>query len=326
MMPMNLFKIFIWVGLLFSTHHLQAVTPVQVTRTWPQRPVTLIVPFGAGGATDQFARLLAPQLSAVIGQPVVIDNVAGASGAMGIRKLLGMKPDGHALVLGGISETVLVPLNQPGSGYKPQDLQAMSIIGSTPLVMVKRKQFPAAHLKDMVKLASSSPMKYTFGSAGTGSYGHLMFEKLAQVHGVKLLHVPYKGAGQMMSDLASGQIDLALTSLPSALPYAKSGFVELLGVSTPQRLSGWPQLPTFSESDFGQEPVSLWSGVFSPRGLKAEVTLQINTAIDQSLKDKNLREKLTQLGILLEENRSPSQSQSFYEEQIRQFQSLENPH
>lgn len=325
MMPMNVFKIFIWVGLLFSAHNLQA-TPAQAPRTWPQRPVTLIVPFAVGGATDQFARLLAPQLSAVIGQPVIIDNVAGAGGSMGIRKLLDMKPDGHALVLGGISETVLVPLNHQGSGYKPQDLQAVSIIGSTPLVMVKRKQFPATHLKDMVNLASSSPMKYTFGSAGTGSYGHLMFEKLAQEHGVQLLHVPYKGGGQMMSDLASGQIDLALTSLPSALPYAKSGFVELLGVSTPQRLSGWPQLPTFSESDFAQEPVSLWGGVFSPRGLKVEVTLQISAAIDKSLKDRNLREKLTQLGFLLEKNRSPSESQIFYEEQIRQFQTLANPH
>jgi tripartite-type tricarboxylate transporter receptor subunit TctC len=257
---------------------------------------------------------------------VVIDNVAGAGGAMGIRKLLDMKPDGHALVLGGITETVLVPLNHQGSGYKPQDLQAVSIIGSTPLVMVKRKQFPAAHLNDMVKLASSSPMKYTFGSTGTGSYGHLIFEKLAQDHDVKLLHVPYKGAGQMMSDLASGQIDLALTSLPSALPYAKSGFIELLGVSSPQRLYGWPQLPTFRESDFSQAPVSLWGGVFSPHGLKAEVALQISAAIDKSLKDKNLREKMNQLGILLENNRSPSESQSFYEQQIRQFQSLANPH
>lgn len=325
MMPMTVFKIVTGVGLIFSALYLQA-SPAQATRTWPQRPVTLIVPFGVGGATDQFARLLAPQLSAVIGQPVVIDNVAGAGGAMGIRKLLGMKPDGHALVLGGISETVLVPLNHPGSGYKPQDLQAVSIIGSTPLVMVKSKQFPAAHLKDMVKLASSSPMKYSFGSAGTGSYGHLMFEKLARDHGVQLLHVPYKGAGQMMSDLASGQIDLALTSLPSALPYAKSGFVELLGVSTSQRLSDWPQLPTFSESDFGQEPVSLWGGVFTPRGLKAKVTLQISAAIDQSLKDESLRKKLTQLGILLEENRSPSESQSFYEQQIRQYQSLPKEH
>lgn len=234
---MTVFKIVTGVGLIFSALSLQA-SPAQATRTWPQRPVTLIVPFGVGGATDQFARLLAPRLSAVIGQPVVIDNVAGAGGAMGIRKLLDMKPDGHALVLGGITETVLVPLNHQGSGYKPQDLQAVSIIGSTPLVMVKRKQFPAAHLNDMVKLASSSPMKYTFGSTGTGSYGHLIFEKLAQDHDVKLLHVPYKGAGQMMSDLASGQIDLALTSLPSALPYAKSGFIELLGVSSPQRLYG----------------------------------------------------------------------------------------
>jgi tripartite-type tricarboxylate transporter receptor subunit TctC len=316
-------EILIWVGLLFSTHHLVA-TPLEPTRTWPQRPVTLIVPFGVGGATDQFARLLAPKLSALIGQSVVIDNVAGAGGAIGIRQLLDIKPDGHALFLGGISETILIPLNNHSIGYKPLDLQAVSITGSTPLVMVKRRDFPATNLTDMVKLARSSAMKYSYGSSGPGSYGHLMFEKFAQKHGIQLLHVPYKGSSQMMNDMASGQIDLALTSLPSALPYAKSGLVELLGVSTPQRLSDWPQLPTFSESNFAQEPVSIWGGVFAPRGLDAEVALKINAAFDKTLRDERLKTKLTQLGILFEKNRSPSESQNFYELQINQYRLLTN--
>ncbi|WP_158235684.1 tripartite tricarboxylate transporter substrate binding protein [Limnohabitans sp. G3-2] len=321
---MNVFKIFIWVGLLFSIHLLHAANPAQVTRTWPQRPVTLIVPFGVGGATDQFARLLAPQLSSVIGQPVIIDNVAGAGGAIGIRKLLDMRPDGHVLLLGGISETILIPLNNHSIGYKPLDLQAVSITGSTPLVIVKRHNFPAKNLSDMVNLAHLSPMKYTYGSSGPGSYGHLMFEKFAQKHGIQLLHVPYKGSSQMMTDMASGQIDAALTSLPSALPYIKSGLVELLGVSTPQRLTDWPQLPTFFDSDFAQEPVSLWGGVFVPRGLRKEVAQKINAAFDKTLMDANLRANLTQLGILVEKNRSPSESQTYYERQIRQYQYLAN--
>jgi tripartite-type tricarboxylate transporter receptor subunit TctC len=315
-MKIKVREMLIWVGLLFTTHHL-AATPLEPTRTWPQRPVTLIVPFGVGGATDQFARLLAPKLSALIGQSVIIDNVAGAGGAIGIRKLLDIKPDGHALLLGGISETILIPLNNHSIGYKPLDLQAVSITGSTPLVMVKRHDFPAANLNDMVKLARSSPMRYTYGSSGPGSYGHLMFEKFAQKHGIQLLHVPYKGSSQMMNDMASGQIDLALTSLPSALPYAKSGLVELLGVSTPQRLSDWPQLPTFSESNFSHEPVSIWGGVFAPRGLHAEVALEINAAFDKTLRDESLQAILTQLGILFEKNRSPSESQNFYEHQVK---------
>ena len=320
-MKIKVREMLIWVGLLFTTHHL-AATPLEPTRTWPQRPVTLIVPFGVGGATDQFARLLAPKLSALIGQSVVIDNVAGAGGAIGIRKLLDIKPDGHALLLGGISETILIPLNNHSIGYKPLDLQAVSITGSTPLVMVKRHDFPAANLNDMVKLARSSPMRYTYGSSGPGSYGHLMFEKFAQKHGIQLLHVPYKGSSQMMNDMASGQIDLALTSLPSALPYAKSGRVELLGVSTPQRLSDWPQLPTFSESNFAQEPISIWGGVFAPSGLDAEVALKINAAFDKTLGDESLQAILTQLGILFEKNRSPSESQNYYERQIRQYRLL----
>lgn len=325
MMPMTMFKIFIGIGLIFSALHLQA-NPAQATRTWPQRQVTLIVPFGVGGATDQFARLLAPKLSALIGQTVIIDNVAGAGGAIGIRKLLDIKADGHVLAIGGLSETILVPLNNQGVGYTPLDLQAVSILGTTPLVMGKRKNFPAINLDDVVKLARSSPMKYNFGSSGAGSYGHLMFEKLAQKHGMQLLHVPYKGSGQLMSDLASGQIDLTLTSLPSALPYAKSGLIELLGVSTSQRLSDWPQLPTFSESNFEQEPLALWGGLFAPRSMHAEVAHKINIAFHKALMDVNLRENLTRIGFLVEKNRSPRESQTYYEDQIRQFQSLGNTH
>lgn len=307
---------------LLAAGHLAAAA-AEPMAPWPQRPVTLIVPFVAGGGTDTFARLLAPELSAVIGQAVVIDNAAGAGGTLGTRKLLQSVPDGHVLMYGGISETVLIPQSNPAAGYRPQDLQAVSIIASTPLVLATRKNFPARSLDAMVKLARLSPMKYTYGSSGVGSYGHLMFEAMARQQGIQLLHVPYKGSSQMLADMASGQIDLALTNLPSAAPYAKTHKVELLAVSAPQRLAEWPNLPTFAESPtFTQAPISIWGGVFAPRDLPPETALKINAAFTQALKDVALRAKLAQLGITLEKPRSPSESQTFYERQLRQYQPL----
>jgi len=318
---MRLRKIFLLMGLLFTGSHLAAITS-DPQRTWPQRPVTLIVPFGAGGASDQFARLLAPKLSTFIGQSVVIENVAGAGGSLGVRQLINKEADGHVLLLGGISETVLIPLCNQSAGYKPQDLQAISILATTPLVLAARKDFPATDFDTLVKLTRLSPMKYTYGSAGVCSYGHLMFEALARDKGIRLLHVPYKGGNQLLGDMASGQIDLALTSWPSALPYMKTNKIDLLSLDTTEGLTDRPKLPTFAEVSISSSAqISLWGGVFAPRRLPAPIAIEINDAFSKTLKDESLRTKLAGLGIILN-FAEPNNSQSFYENQVRQYQRL----
>lgn len=319
---MSLRKMGLVCGWVLAACHLTAMA-LGPTESWPQRPVTIIVPFVAGGGTDTFARLLTPELSAVIGQPVLIENVAGAGGTIGARKLTQAAPDGHVLMYGGISETVLIPQTSQTAGYNSLDLQALAIIGSTPLVLATRKDFPARDMDAMVKLARSSPMKYTYGSAGVGSYGHLMFEAFARKQGIQLLHVPYKGSSQLLTDMVSGQIDLTLTNLPSVLPFARANMVNILAVSTPQRLADWPNLPTFAESAaLAQVPISIWGGVFAPRGLTPETALKINAAFTKALKNEQLRAKLAQLGITLEKPRSLNESQMFYERQVRQYQPL----
>ena len=319
---MSLRKMGLVCGWVLAACHLTAMA-LGPTESWPQRPVTIIVPFVAGGGTDTFARLLTPELSAVIGLPVLIENVAGAGGTIGARKLTQAAPDGHVLMYGGISETVLIPQNSQTAGYNSLDLQALSIIGSTPLVLATRKDFPASSLDAMVKLVRSSPMKYTYGSAGVGSYGHLMLEALARRQGLQLLHVPYKGSSQLLTDMASGQIDLTLTNLTAVQPFAKARRVNLLGISTPQRLPDWPDLPTFAESSASaQESISIWGGVFAPRGLAPETAQKINAAFTQTLKNEALRAKLGQLGIKLEKPRSHRESETFYEQQVRLYQPL----
>lgn len=319
---MEVRKCFMLIGLLFGASHLAATTS-EPTRTWPQRPVTLIVPFGVGGASDQFARLLAPKLSTFIGQAVVVENVAGAGGALGVRHLIGKESDGHVLLLGGISETVFVPLCNPNAGYKPQDMQAVSILASTTLVLAARKDFPASDLDALVKLIRLSPTKYTYGSAGVCSYGHLMFEALAREKGIRPLHVPYKGSNKLLDDMASGHIDLALTSLPSLLPYLKVNRVDLIGDNTTQRLGDLSKLPTFAEFSMpSATKISLWGGVFAPRNLPPPIAKEINTAFTETLNDEKFRAKLVELGIVLEIPRNPKNSQIFYESQVRQYQQL----
>ncbi len=319
---MSLHKIALLWGCVLAAYHLSA-NATDHSAPWPQRPITMIVPFVAGGATDTVARLLSPRLSATTGQPVIVENVVGASGTLGARKLAQSMPDGHVLMYGGISETVLIPQGTQSVGYQSQDLLPVAILASTPVVLAARKNFPARSLDAMIKLARTSPMKYTYGSAGVGSYGHLMFEAIARKQGIELLHVPYKGSSQMLTDMASGQIDLALTSMPSAIPYATSQMIDLLAVSAPQRLTGWHSLPTFAESSsLAKEQIAIWGGIFAPRGLSNEIALKINFAFAKVLKDEDLRAKLTHLGVTLEAPRSPRESQTFYDSQIRQYQPL----
>jgi tripartite-type tricarboxylate transporter receptor subunit TctC len=296
------------------------------TKNWPTRPVTLIVPFVTGGASDTVVRLLAPELSAVIGQPVLVKNWAGAGGAIAARQLTRLVPDGHVLMFAGLSETVLIPLSQATAGYAPQDLQAISIVGSTPLVLAARTDFPADSIHAWVEIARANPRKFSYGSAGVGSYGHLILEALAHRLGIEMLHVPYKGSSQMLNDLAGGQIDLTLTSLPSALPYARSEKIKLLGISSLTRMMELGQTPTFHESiALANSQISIWGGIFAPQGIPSDVVAKINSAFTQVLRNSKIQENLIRIGSQPDHPRSPSESQLFFEQQIHQYRSLASP-
>ncbi len=290
---------------------------------WPSRPVTLIVPFVIGGASDTVARLLAPELSAVIGQPVVVKNWAGAGGSIAARQLTRLAPDGHVLMFAGLSETVLIPLSQPTAGYSPQDLQPIFIVGSTPLALAVRTKFPAHDIDSWVQIARANPMKFSYGSNGLGSYGHLMLQTLAHRLGLEMLYVPYKGSSQMLNDLAGGQIDLALVSLPSVLPYVNSDKVKLLGVSSATRMVDTGQTPTFHESSaLAPYQISVWGGIFAPQAIPDEVAVRINTAFALVLRNSKIREGLIRIGAQPDQPRSLSESRLFFMRQIEQFHPL----
>jgi tripartite-type tricarboxylate transporter receptor subunit TctC len=257
---------------------------------------------------------------------VLVKNWAGAGGAIAARQLTRLAPDGHVLMFAGLSETVLIPLSQATAGYAPQDLQAISIVGSTPLVLAARTDFPADKIDSWVEISRANPRKFSYGSAGVGSYGHLMLEALAHRLGIEMLHVPYKGSGQMLNDLAGGQIDLTLTSLPSALPYARSEKIKLLGISSLTRMMELGQTPTFRESiALANSQISIWGGIFAPQGIPSEVAAKINSAFTQVLRNSKIQENLIRIGSQPDHPRSPSESQLFFEQQIHQYSSLASP-
>ncbi len=292
-------------------------------QSWPRQPVKIIVPFVTGGASDTVARLLAPELSATIGQPVLVENLVGAGGAIAAKKLTRSAPDGYTLMYGGISETVLIPSSQVSAGYAPQDLQAVSILGSTPLALAVRANFPASNIDSLVQFSRSNPLKLSYGSSGVGSYGHLLVEGLEHQLGLEMLHIPYKGSGQMLNDLAGGQIDMALTSLASAMPYFRAGKIRLLGVSSSARLVESGETPTFHESSaLANSQISIWAGIFSPQGLPSDIGLRINDAFAKVLQNRKVRDRLINLGTQPDRSRSPSESQAFFEQQIQQYRSL----
>jgi tripartite-type tricarboxylate transporter receptor subunit TctC len=292
-------------------------------KSWPSRPVTLIVPFVPGGASDKVARLLAPEFSAVIGQPVLVKNLAGAGGSIAARQLTRLEPDGYVLMFAGPSETVLIPLNQPAVGYSPQDLQPISIVGSTPLALAVPTNFPAKDIDDWVRITRTKPMKFSFGSTGIGSFGHLVMGALVHQLGLDVLHVPYKGSSQLLNDLAGGQIELAVTSLASALPYANSEKIKLIGISSPTRLEEISQTPTFHESiTLANSQISIWGGVFAPKGVPDLIAVKINNAFAQVLRNPKIREKLINMGSQPDQQRNLYETQLFFEKQIDQYRSL----
>lgn len=290
--------------------------------SWPYKTLTFIIPFPPGGTIDRVARLLAPELSELTGKPVVIDNVSGAAGALGVRKLIQANPDGHVLMYGGISETLLIPLTEASAGYSPEDLQAVSVLGSSPLVLVARPDFPARTVDEFIDRAKARPGMFTYASAGYGSYGHLMFRALSQQSGIDLLHVPYRGAAPLLVELSSGITDVALATLSSALPYVAQHKLVVLGVASGTRTAHLPEVPTFDESKVLQDfQIKLWAGVFAPRKLPADVAVKINQIFETPLKKPELRARLNASGIDVDASKTAAQSQKYFESQIKKYRS-----
>ena len=263
---------------------------------WPARPITAVVPYAAGGNTDTMARIVSERLGARLGQPVIVENIAGASGAIGAARVAQAAPDGHTLLFGAASQIIIAPMVQK-TNYDPQrDFVPVSIFGAGPYVLGVRPSLPASTFQEFVAYARSNPGKLNYASAGPGGIIHLTTALLGARAGIDMVHVPYKSGAPALNGLLTGEIDVYFGNASELLQQASSGRVRLLAVSSAARLPQLPDMPTVSEFHPGFR-VTSWNGFLAPAGTPQTIIRQLAKETREAAKDPAIAERLLTLGI-----------------------------
>jgi len=259
---------------------------------YPNRPITLIVPYAAGGGNDLMARLAADKMSAALGQPIVIENRGGAGGSIATRQVAHAAPDGYTLGLGGTGTLAVDPTLYPNVGYDPRrDFAPVGLIATSALVVLVNPQVPAKTIPELIALAKAEPGKLTFASAGVGSGIHLGAELFASMAGIKLTHIPYKGSAPALTDLIGGHVSIYFSSLPPAIGLVQDGKVRALAVTGPERSKTFPDLPTVAEAGLPGYAAVLHYGIVAPAGTPAAIVARLNQALNAALATADMRQR-----------------------------------
>ena len=284
-------------GLLTLPLLLAAAAPVRAQDPgYPGQPIRMVVGFPAGGPTDVAARVIADKLARSMGQPVIVDNRPGASGALGARLVAKAPADGCTLLLGQTGEIAINGTAMKRPGYDAQkDFRAVALVGDAPLVLAVPADSPFARLDDLVRVARARPGGVAYASSGVATPGHLAAAALASGTGVEMTHIPYKGAGQAITDLVGGQVQCFFASASSIVPHLQGGRVRALAVSTPARVAALPQVPPVADTLPGFD-FSLWGGYFAPRGTPDAVVRRLADEIGRILAEPDLRQRLEREG------------------------------
>jgi len=282
-------------AVLVATTLLAAVPAA--SQTYPARPVRLIAPFAPGGATDVLARLAGQKLGERWGHQLIIDNRVGAGGHIGAELASRAAPDGYTLVVAGTPHAIGMSLYQKLAYDMAKDLVAINRIATYPSAIVVHPSLPAKNVKELIALAKARPGQLNFGSAGIGSPNGLALELFKTMAKVKMTHIPYKGgSGQMVTELLSGQVQLASIGLPPAMPYLKSGRLRAVAVTGMTRSALLPEAPTVNESGLPGFDVTSWYGIFGPAALPKEIVAKLNADISAILGAADLKGRLATLG------------------------------
>ena len=265
---------------------------------FPVRPISLSVGFAPGGGTDILARLLAPRLSEELGQPVAVENRTGGGGTIAMGAVARARPDGHAITLGTVSNAVQVPLAMRAPPFDPaRDFTAIALVASVPLVVTVPANSPARDIAGFIALARARPGALNFASNGVGTSQHLAAEIMMQATGIRMVHVPYRGSGQVVVDLAAGVVDVNLDTLPSVLPQIRDGRLRGLAVTTATRSDRLPELPTMREAGVPGYELDVWYMLMGPAGMPEAAARRWAGALRRALADPVLRERLRDAGF-----------------------------
>lgn len=264
---------------------------------FPNRPITLVVPFSAGGPTDALARVIADEMSRTLGQTMIVENKAGGNSIIGAQFVANANPDGYTLLMATPATMVMNPLLRKDLSYDvDRDLDLIELMGINPLIAVVSASSPIKSMDDLLARAKDKAGALTFASVGVGSAYHLAFELLQDMAKIEMVHVPYKGSSPALVDVISGTVDVMFDTPASALPHIRSGKLRPLAVTTPQRFSMLPDVPAVAESYPGYEAV-VWSGLVAPNGLPADVRAALKSAIDKSLSSPRYLRTVKEFGM-----------------------------
>ena len=286
-----------WFGMRLMSC-LLAISLAHAQSVYPVKPIRLIVPFTPGGVTDTSGRYIADQLSTKLGQQVVVENRPGASGNIGSYQVASAEPDGYTLLLGFDGTLVINPhVFEKISFDTVKDFSPIGKIGDAVLILVANNNFPGKTVNDMIAISKKNPQGLSYGTSGAGSSPHIAGELLKQKTGANLVHIPYKGGGQAMTDLLGGNIPLVYTAVAGANQHIKSGRLTPLAVSSFQRSSSLPDVPTFIESGIKDFELSSWVGLLAPAKTPRPVIMRLNQALNEILASTEGKERLNAMGI-----------------------------
>lgn len=278
---------------------------------WPSRPVRIVVGFAPGSGNDLIARQLAPKLAEALGQSVIVENKAGAGGMLGTDAVAKAPADGYTLGLGTSSQLVMNPALSPKLPFDvDRDLAMIGLISRTDMVMAARQEGPA-DLRGLIDKARANPGKVTYGSAGNGSISHIVAEAFARAAGISVLHVPYKGNGPAMNDLAAGQVDFVFDGFQTSGPLMRSGKIRILAVSGSRRHPLYPEVPTFADGGLGDYEAYTWNGLFAPAGVPRPVIERLNRELNKAMQTADIKARLDASGAVIIGGGTPEQAQSF---------------
>jgi tripartite-type tricarboxylate transporter receptor subunit TctC len=266
--------------------------------SYPNRPVRVVVPFPPGGLNDVVVRVIAQKLGENLGQNVIIENRGGATGTIGTAAVAKAAADGYTLLSSGSTTAAVAPHLYSKLPYdQAKDLIAVGRIGAVSSIVLLHPSVPATTMGELIALMKAKPGTINFGSGGSGGSQHIGAELLKTLTGVQMTHVPYKGGGPAMIDLVAGQIAMMIEPMPTALPQMRAGKVKALAVTTPQRSSAVPNLPTVSEAGVPGYDLTIWLGFFAPAGTPHEVIAKMNAALADVLRSPEMRDRLAQQGV-----------------------------
>jgi tripartite-type tricarboxylate transporter receptor subunit TctC len=265
-------------------------------QTYPSKPVTLVNPFAAGGPVDSVARILSVPMSKALGQPVLVDYTVGAAGTIGVGRVARAAPDGYTLSIGHWATHVINAAIYPLQYDVLKDLEPVGMICANPLMIVARSSFPAANLKELIAWLKANPDKASVGTAGVGSGSHMGGVYFQSATGTKVQYIPYKGTGPAMQDLLAGRIDFMVDQASNSLPQVRAGKIKAYAVTAKTRLSAAPEIPTVDEAGLPGLYVSVWFGIWAPKGTPHDIVTKLNAAMVSSLADSTVRQRLGELG------------------------------